>query len=344
MKKSLIALAVLGAASGVAFAQSQVTLYGVVDMSVVASKTNHVGDTIVEMKSGFRNGSRWGLKGVEDLGNGLAVGFVLENGFNADNGTLAQGGRLFGRESQAYITGGFGKVGFGRFGSLGSGTGSYSLLTGWALGTSYTQGGWNTHEGTLRVNNAIVYVAPKMAGLTVSAMYSNSGDANDDGSLKWSENAHYYGIGAKYAANGLTTSLIFEARQPAHGLGAETRYNIDFGAGYNMGAITPMFAYRYNWQDGGENLHTFGLSAKAPVAGGTVKAGVRYFMGKDESVKIGEDKLRSWTINAAYEYPLSKRTTLWGYGGYADGSKLWKDSLDSGINGWSVALGMTHNF
>ena len=80
MKKTLIAAAVM-AASGVAFAASNVTLYGVIEEGVVLEKAKH-GDTLVKLQSGFDQGSRWGIKGVEDLGNGYAVGFILEQGLN----------------------------------------------------------------------------------------------------------------------------------------------------------------------------------------------------------------------------------------------------------------------
>ena len=73
MKKTLIAAAVM-AASGVAFAASNVTLYGVIDTGLLVSKVKHK-DTLVQMSTGFDSGSRWGIKGVEDLGNGYAVGF-----------------------------------------------------------------------------------------------------------------------------------------------------------------------------------------------------------------------------------------------------------------------------
>ncbi len=75
------------------------------------------------MKSGGQSGSRFGLKGSEDLGNGMKVGFVLENGFEADAGTMAQGNRLFGRESQVNLSGSFGEISFGRVGQLTSGNG-----------------------------------------------------------------------------------------------------------------------------------------------------------------------------------------------------------------------------
>ena len=91
MKKTLIAAAVM-AASGVAFAASNVTLYGVVDTSAVFTHDGGATDSknVIDMQSGFRNGSRWGIKGVEELGNGYAVGFILENGFNSDDGTNGQ--------------------------------------------------------------------------------------------------------------------------------------------------------------------------------------------------------------------------------------------------------------
>ena len=76
MKKTLIAAAVM-AASGVAFAASNVTLYGVIEEGVVVSKAKHK-DTMVDLKAGFDSGNRWGIKGVEDLGNGYSVGFILE--------------------------------------------------------------------------------------------------------------------------------------------------------------------------------------------------------------------------------------------------------------------------
>ncbi len=163
MKKTLIAAAVM-AASGVAFAASNVTLYGVIDAGAVVSKVKH-NTTKVQMKSGFDSGSRWGIKGVEDLGNGYAVGFQLEQGFDSDTGadTAANSaGKSFGRETRLYVDGGFGQVGVGRFGSLASGAGSYTILTGWAFGTSYEdQGSWTSFGKTnSRVNNAIAYVSP----------------------------------------------------------------------------------------------------------------------------------------------------------------------------------------
>ena len=127
MKKTLAAVAVLGAFAGSALA-ADVQLYGIVDTGV---GYNHVdvdglGDgqdiDTFQMKSGQASGSRWGLKGTEDLGNGLTVGFILEDGFSSDNGT--DSAPMFNRESSLFVQGGFGKIAFGRIGSFNGGVSS----------------------------------------------------------------------------------------------------------------------------------------------------------------------------------------------------------------------------
>ena len=96
MKKTLAALAVLGAFAGSA-AAADVTLYGVVDYGFLYNYTDNqkadgtsTDDNTFGLQSGVDSGSRWGIKGVEDLGNGLKVGFQLESAFNADDGTLSK--------------------------------------------------------------------------------------------------------------------------------------------------------------------------------------------------------------------------------------------------------------
>ncbi len=123
MKRKCLVVACTLACMGTASAQSSVTLYGVVDMNI--EYANHVGAVPVasngfnrgpandayRMNSGGVSGSRWGLRGTEDLGGGLKAVFVLESGFNLDTGTSQQSGRLFGR--QAFV--GVQKAGIGQF-------------------------------------------------------------------------------------------------------------------------------------------------------------------------------------------------------------------------------------
>ena len=178
MKKTLAALAVLGAFAGSAMA-ADVTLYGLVDYGF---SYEHVdGDTAdkdaqdtFQMKSGQNSGSRFGLKGTEDLGNGLKVGFVLENGFTADDGKMDNSDRLFGRESNLFVTGAFGTLSFGRVGQLASSNGSYGLLgrvspfsSGWgdSIGTKFV-----TANGWTRFDNTVTALAPP----TTSGIFSLS--------------------------------------------------------------------------------------------------------------------------------------------------------------------------
>lgn len=162
MKKSLIALAVL-AAAGAASAQSSVTLYGLMDVYAGAVKSNSpvlnadgkvvnvVSTTQDKVDSGALNGSRWGIKGSEDLGGGLKAIFNLESGINADNGSAAQGGLLFGRRAVVGLNGDFGTVEVGRNSSAYDSVSSDHAMSGALNGTLWGQSGIadpsNTNNG-----------------------------------------------------------------------------------------------------------------------------------------------------------------------------------------------------
>lgn len=131
-KKSLAAVALLGAFAGSAFA-ADVTLYGVVDEGFLYTHkdTDVAGSDAVdklELKSGIQAGSRWGLKGTEDLGNGLKVGFILESGFNADDGTQGVSGTMFNREASLSVMGPFGQLSLGKIGAITQGTSSWGKV------------------------------------------------------------------------------------------------------------------------------------------------------------------------------------------------------------------------
>ena len=111
MKKSLLALSVAAAAMGAQAADVQV--YGLIDtsLSFVSSDADIAGHDRVNsfsMENAKEFGSRFGLKGSEDLGNGYKVAFVLESGIKSDDGSLDQGGKLFGREAHVDLVGPFG--------------------------------------------------------------------------------------------------------------------------------------------------------------------------------------------------------------------------------------------
>src|SRR5471030_1989290 len=98
MKKTLMVAALTGVCATAAQAQSSVTLYGLIDAGITYTNNQH-DHSNWQMTSGQVNGSRFGLRGSEDLGGGLKAIFTLENGFNIDNGKLGQNGLEFGRQA-----------------------------------------------------------------------------------------------------------------------------------------------------------------------------------------------------------------------------------------------------
>lgn len=200
MKKSLIALAVLGAAASAQAAD--ISLYGVVDTGLaytyednwgyagneVAHTTD--GESNLEMASGINASSRWGITGSEDLGNGMKVSFKLESGINSDDGALNQGGRLFGREASLTLSGDFGKISAGRMGGVGSSAGTYDYV--YLIGDSFDGGDFNIWGMTAssRYDNMITYETPEFAGVKVTAQYSFDGDTGADNDDYIAEDQH----------------------------------------------------------------------------------------------------------------------------------------------------------
>jgi predicted porin len=136
MMKRILVSAIIAAASINAYAESNVTLYGVIDQAVAVTKHKHEAAK-VRIDDGIYAGSRFGIKGTEDLGNGNSVGFILEQGFYAESGDAAFEGKAFSRESLLQAKGKWGEVAFGRAGGLSSDCGTYTILHGSALWTSY---------------------------------------------------------------------------------------------------------------------------------------------------------------------------------------------------------------
>ncbi|HEY4296596.1 MAG TPA: porin, partial [Paraburkholderia sp.] len=172
MKKTSIALLTLPLLTGVAHAQSSVTLYGFLDAGLVYVN-NQSGHANVQMINGPTNGSRWGLRGSENLGGGLKAIFTLENGFDTSNGKLLQGGREFGR--QAFVgleSDTWGAVTLGRqYDPMTELIGSIAATSMWAwLGTH--PGDFDNLNSTFRVNNAVKYRSPKFYGLQASGMFA----------------------------------------------------------------------------------------------------------------------------------------------------------------------------
>ncbi|SSW70588.1 porin [Achromobacter veterisilvae] len=179
MKKTLLAAALLAGFAGVAQAETSVTLYGIIDTGIGYNKVkgpDGYSASRVGMINGVQNGSRWGLRGSEDLGDGLRAVFQLESGFDSGNGNSAQGGRLFGRQATIGLASdSWGQLDFGRqtniaskyFGSIdpfGAGFGQANI----GVGLSSTN--------TVRYDNMVMYQTPSFSGFQFGIGYSFSAD------------------------------------------------------------------------------------------------------------------------------------------------------------------------
>ena len=329
MKQTFLAIAVMGAFAGSAMA-ADVTLYGLVDygFNYQHRDLNNLdleAKDSFEMRSGMNSGSRFGLKGTEDLGNGLKVGFVLENGFNADDGTLGNGGRLFGRESQVYLQGNFGTLSFGRVGQFASANGSYGLLG----KASPFSGGWGDSVGAKfvfatgyeRMDNTITYVTPEFAGFKVHAQYSFKNDVKNDVGDEGKSNANrYYALAATYETQnlylvGIVDSINFGDFENAYigdGNPEDDSLTVTLGGNYDFGVAKLYALGQYfknvngigqkaidgsnNWLAPGYTLDSatntwegYGLTmgVGVPAFGGTAKASIGY-MDAESSEDVGD--------------------------------------------------------
>ena len=381
MKKTLAAVAVLGAFAGSALA-ADVTLYGVIDTGLNWTQTKVTGQDTKDafsMASGQNSGPRFGLKGTEDLGNGYKVGFNLENSFTSDTGSLDKGGRLFHRETLVYVQSPFGELSMGRTGALDAGTGRYNLMgsNATAMGTGLDAIGKSTKIllGTGdRMDNTITYATPTFAGVTVYAQASlkkdGTGDAADqvtkpEGS---SDADRYYALGAKFSAEGLNAGLVVSMNDYSRKVmekDYDDGYTVSGFVNYDFGMVQPMFAAQY-WDNGKVGKYTpadatkalkienttgygFVIGAKAPVLGGLVKVtgGWNDFEAAD-SVKpagLNDFEGNNWMVGVSYEYKLSKRTMVYTGAGYTEEElKFTGNTPKIKTKTSEVLFGLVHTF
>ncbi|WP_168791343.1 porin [Paraburkholderia aromaticivorans] len=354
MKRSLLALALISVTSGAAYAQSSVKLYGIIDEGI-NYLSNADGKRLYNLSSGVLSGSRWGLRGNEDLGGGLGAIFVLENGFDLNTGKLGQGGLEFGRQAYVGLSGNFGTVTLGRqYDSVVDYLGQFEVGDQWGGYISAHPSDNDNFNNTNRTNNAVKYASPKLAGFTFGGVYSLGGVAgNFSRNQIWSLGAGYAngpfaaGVGylnvrnpntSFYGAGGTVAPTV--AGVPGSNLGASpvisgfasahTYQVVGTGASYTFGAAT--FGATYS------NTQYKGLgdttSGPVPLGGihGTATfnnvevnfkyqitpallAGAAYVYTKDSGAD-GHDGARYNQGALGVDYFLSKRTELYVVGVY----------------------------
>ena len=395
-KKSLLAVAVLGTAAGFACA-ADVTLYGKADAGLVYTNiqkkltvlgnTAKVKEHTFDLQNGVNSGSRFGLKGTEDLGNGLKVGFMLENGFNVDDGTLGNDGRLFGREASLTLSGDFGALSMGRMGGVGSGAGTYNLFT--ATADAFDGGNVDVMGlvTTSRYDNMITYQTPKFAGVQATFQYSFKGEnkADDDAEFAYYDPAtgregsaatdRYASVGLTGDFGALQTVLTYEYLNYASNgdfvpnAGADKVHLsnkdglngqlISLGGNYDCGFAKTFVAAQY-FKDlhssklsddtvsdivGFAKGYSFGLGTIVPVAGGNWTSAFYY---RDADLKSSPATVtlenKYFGLTTKYEYPLSKRTTLYTGAGWGQ-EKVELDNVGEYKQDlYQAFAGITHSF
>jgi predicted porin len=322
MKKSLIALAVLGAMVGGAQAQSTVTLYGKIDLSMIHNKAviPAAGSNQWTMESGTISGSRWGLMGSEDLGGGLKVNFNLEQGFKADTGV----GTGFGRQAWVGFSGGFGEVRFGNVYSAYddvSGSNNAMFDSGFSVENSFFKStGYKANP-----LNAMRYSTPTYGGF--SAAISHSQDETAGSNTDVNSISAAYGGGPFVAAFGYQTEGLIT--------GGKTKFT-RLSAAYDLGAVVAKGLYGNVKNPGNVKTNEYSFGADVPV-GAALTFSAAYGYSKDNAT-AGDEKRKGFTLGAMYM--LSKRTDL--YVGLTDWEGKTAGTKTSGNT--MYGLGMRHAF
>lgn len=349
MKKSLIALATLGAFAGAASAQSSVTLFGVVDASLTYVKNGNA-----NMKSMSNSGlaaSRLGFRGEEDLGGGLKAGFWLEMGLGNDAGTAGSGNMLFNRRSTLSLMGGFGEVRLGRdllptwtgyadydaFGTNGIG-GADRLHQLYRSGSWYETVGGPAGVDIVRSSNMISYFLPNMGGL-----YGQVSVAAGEGSTTGNK---YYGGRLGYKAGPLDVSLALGQHYDIAGTTDVDLRIYTLGASYDFGG------FKLNGMLSQNKVSDGGAKERHITIGGSVPMGAGLFRASYTNVN-GDGKADANQFALGYVHNLSKRTALYGTlaiiknkdeAAYTVANAPAGNMMDGGKRSSGAEVGIRHSF
>lgn len=373
MKKTLIALAVMGLAAGVASAQSNVVIYGVVD-------TGYIKENGSDVRMGSNVDNRLGFRGTEDLGSGLQATFELERRFNLNDGTLLHEGKDWDGAANVGLKGNsWGAIRLGRVNELTTET----LRT---LDPFYQYGVgsmlWSTQR-VERIDNTLRYDSPNWGGFKMGASYSLgenmkhvTGVAYDPNRAPGLSQPEATAANVKFAGadnDGYAIMLGYD-NGPLTLLGNWSRladskksYVWNLGAAYSFGPAKVSLAYEQTrdkgWKEGEISIRskqqTWLLGLEWLLGPGRLNASLNYGKVKDvEWSATDHDSKDVKKVALGYTYDLSKRTSIYGIVAYSD----YEDDLVAGFyrgaglnnNGdpasynrdsvTGVQIGITHRF
>lgn len=333
------------AAPALAQAQSNVTVYGLIDLNLGYEKSGS--QRYEGVGHGELNGSRLGFRGTEDLGNGNKALFVLESGFDPSTGLAEQGGRLFGRQSFVGLENGLGRVTLGRqyspaftaldpFDATGNADRSAGLLI--------RKAGAVKPAYEVRFDNMIKYRSPKIAGVELEAGYWFGEKVAATSTARKEGDGH--GIALLYANAAFSGALTTQSVQ-RDATGGKVRTS-GFGAAYDFGTFKPYFAWSQDKESGSVGrgkARSWDLGTEIRIDPANTVA--LSYADRDESDGAASEDAHGWS--AYYLHALSKRTTL--YAGYSqldneNGANYSIGNLSpaAGDQHQVVMAGMRHRF
>ena len=338
MKKSLLAVAVLGAFAGVASAQSSVTLFGIVDLSVNTFENRNT--RIRSMDSNQLNSNRLGFRGTEDLGGGLIAGFWLEGGMATDTGNPA--GLSFTRRSTVSLTSRMGEIRLGR-----DYTNTFLNVAGNdAYGANGVGSPWNIYLGStagmgsgaktaVRADNMVGYFLPSGLGGISGSVQVAAGEGVVGNK--------YYGGNLGYAAGPFSVSGAYSTTFAVGGI----KYKVANLAGSFDFGMAKLYAFYDKRGYNGLTYATYSINGSVPLGQGEFRAG--YTRGDAKGGATNADDAQLFGVE--YIYNLSKRTALYTQYGRLTNKGASALSLggvvsagDTGFKSQGYGVGVRHSF
>jgi len=333
MKKTLIALAAVAA---VGAASAQVTLYGKVDMGAnMTTVTN--GANVTAVNSGQFNGSRFGLKGSDDLGRGMSMSFQLENGFGADKGGLGQGGLLFGRQAYISLNTAGGNISAGRQYTPGDSAMCGTDLSGCAgagagalYATYMSNAATGDAFGNSRQDNSVAYTLPGglggLMGQIMLAPDENGATASND----------FKGIWLGYAAGPFA---IHGAHEQSTAVGGNIARSTFLGTTFDAGFAK--FSLSNNQGNNAALTTDTGYAVQMAIPLGPINTIAAF--ATEDSTATGATlvaKTTAWSIQGVY--PLSKKSRV--YAGYTSKNDTAAAVGSATLTSTTLAFGMQTDF
>ena len=320
MKKTLVALAVLGSFAGAASAATSVTMYGRLDVGY--DSFHH--DGLKLQQDAVANMSRFGIKGEEDLGNGLAATFKLEGRFSGDTGKYTKD--MFDRESTVGLKGAFGHVRFGRaLAAMDNGIGDFSV--------GERVASFDTYASAARHSNAAFYDYSN-SGFSVGGNVSTKGGDIGNTTEGVDGNKVGYGLYAKYAADAFALGAAYQ-RDSYNSTYAAATKEWGVGASYTFKPVTVGASYAQLKADGSDSKHKI---INAFISGDVTANDTVYFQynrAKDTGAKAAN------AYGLGYMHALSKRTSV-----YAETARTKRADPTSKelVSGWDYSVALRHKF